>query len=93
MVEITAVSRESSEKDVEVKKRESSLSVESTRQLVQPEVDSSATELKVKNRVYDTVDTVFSGAKSPPPLCSLQSNTRRLTSEPHMLADDHMLIM
>ena len=65
MVETTAVSRESSEKDVEVKKRESTFSVGSTRPLVPPQVDSSATELKVNDRVYTTVDTTLSGAKSP----------------------------
>ena len=66
MVEITVVSAKSSEKHVEVNKRESSLSVESTRPLVPSEVDSSASDPKVKHRgVYATVDTVFSGAKSP----------------------------
>ena len=66
VIETTAVSVESSEKDVEVKERESSLSAESTRPLVPPEVDCSATELKVKHRgVYATVDAVFSGTKSP----------------------------
>ena len=63
-MEATAVSRESSEKYVEVNERESSLSAGSTTQLFQPQVDS--TELKVKHaRVYTTVDTAFSGAKSP----------------------------
>ena len=65
-VETTAVSMESSEKEYdEVKKRASSLSAGGTTQLVHPDIDSS-TELKVKHdRVYTTVDTVLSGAKSP----------------------------
>ena len=64
-METADVSTESSEKDVEVNMRAISFSVESTTQLVQSDVDSSATELKVKHRVYATVDTVFSGTKSP----------------------------
>ena len=44
-METTATSRESSEKDVEEKKRESSFLVESSAQLAQPEVECSiATE-------------------------------------------------
>ena len=46
-------------------KRASSFSVESTTQLVQPEVDSSASELKVKHRVYATVDAVFQEQNPP----------------------------
>ena len=50
-METTAVSREGSEKDYEGKKRESSLSAESSTLLVQPEVDSSASKLKAQHRV------------------------------------------
>ena len=72
-METAAVSMESSEKDYEGEKRESSFSVESSTLLVQPDVDCSASELKVKHSVYTTVDTVFSGTKSP---LALQSSVK-----------------